>query len=633
MSSAADFDVKERVRQATDIAEVIGRDLEVRPAGRNLVARCPFHNDTRPSMTINPARQSWKCWVCDIGGDVFSFVMRREGVDFPTALRQLADAAGIELPSRGGPKTEPGAADDRDTLRRAIESVTQLHQRCLQADNADAAAARAYLVQRQISEEAIEKFAIGFAPNAWSTATDHLRQLGFSPEVAVACGAASARSSGEGIKDVFRGRVMFPIRDVAGRVISTGGRVLPALIDPNDNFKPGKYINGAETLLYRKSDQLYGLDLARDAIRRGGRALVMEGYTDVVAAVMTGLNESVAVLGTALTANHVRLLRRYTDQIVLVLDGDEAGRRRADEVLTLFVSADIDLRILTLPGGADPADYLQSHGRSGLEQLARSAPDALSHKFATLTDGIDPHRDTHAVGKAVDAMLTVLAAVPVAGGGEIRVQQMIGRLHQHFDLPRETIASRLRSIRETVRSRERRVSPAAAAVVPSPPRLPVAAPSAAVAKRPAATYPPLRGMERELFEALLMSPELAARAVETIDATLLTSPTSQALFSALQDLEMDGRDLDAGTLLTLVENESLKSLLVSLDQTVERLRSHELVDPVARYNDVLARMHESEYLTQRDAAIAGLRQPLDPDEEMRRLLELVEAERVRRGTG
>ncbi len=386
-----DFDLKERVRSAVDIVDVIGATLELQPQGRNFVARCPWHHDRRPSMTVNQERQTWKCWPCDIGGDVFSFVMRRDGVDFPEAMRTLAELAGIPIQEYSrGKKSKPGEPNDKETLLRAMKLVSDAYFELLDSGTSDdAKIARDYIAERGISEQSRDRFKIGFAPDSWDFAVKLLQQHKLNGLVAQASGVASAKRSGDGYVDMFRGRLMFPIHDLQGRPIALGGRVIPAIAQRHGEHVGGKYINGRETILFRKSHQLYGLDKARDAIRRQGQVFVMEGYTDVVAAWQAGIEPVVAVLGTALGQQHVKMLKRFAKQVVLVLDGDSAGQNRADEVLELFVSADADLRVLTLPDGSDPADFLAAHGRQAFQELVAEAPDAMDHKLARLTAGVD----------------------------------------------------------------------------------------------------------------------------------------------------------------------------------------------------------------------------------------------------
>ena len=381
------FDAKEQVRQAIDIVDLLGKyNLQLRRQGRGYVTHCPWHDDTRPSLQVNPERQSWKCWPCDIGGDIFSFVMKMEGVDFPEALAMLADRAGIKLqkPSRGDGPSASGARRrvpapraggiDKRTLYKAAAWVERQYHECL-LHSPEAEPARKYFQDRGITAESIERFQLGFAPldRDWI-----LKQAGgrtgtpSRAKVLETIGVLRRSSAGGSLYDLFRGRGLFAIRDAQGRPVGMGGRLLPGV----ETFLPGKYVNSPETPLFRKSHLLYGLDLAKEAIHKSKSktALVMEGYTDVIIAHQFGFNNAVAVLGVALGETHIKILKRFVDRIILVLDGDEAGQKRANEVLELFVAQQVDLRILTLPDDLDPCDFLQQRGPRPLPNCWPRAP-------------------------------------------------------------------------------------------------------------------------------------------------------------------------------------------------------------------------------------------------------------------
>ena len=362
-------DLVEQIRQATDIVDLVRSYVsEIRRDGRGYKALCPWHNDTRPSLQINSERQSWKCWVCDLGGDVFSFVMQKEDMGFREALELLAERANIELQPRSPDRPNP--AEDKNTLYAAMAWAEGQFHECLLC-SPEGQVAREYLRERDVSDESIAKFHIGFSPNEWTWLIDKAKITPFSPAVLEAAGL-SLRSPKSGWPyDRFRGRVLFSIRDRQRRPIALGGRVLPQFADD----RTPKYINSLETPLFSKSNQLYGLDVARDAIAKSRQVLVMEGHTDVVAAHQFGLQNAVAVLGTAIGERHLQLLRGLADTVVLVLDGDEFGRKQANEALELFVAQQIDLKILTLPDGLDPADYLAQHGRQAMEMLITRAVD------------------------------------------------------------------------------------------------------------------------------------------------------------------------------------------------------------------------------------------------------------------
>ncbi|KAA1259350.1 DNA primase [Rubripirellula obstinata] len=608
-----DFDLKERVRSAVDIVDIIGATLEIHPQGRNFVTRCPWHNDHRPSMTINQERQSWKCWPCDIGGDVFSFVMRRDGVDFPTAMRTLAEVAGIQIEQyTGGKRTDPGSPDDRETLLSAMKLVADDYFHQLDDPKTDdAKLARDYLASRDIDDENRKRFRIGFSPDSWDHAVNLLHRNKFSGEVAHACGAASAKLSGNGYVDMFRGRLMFPIHDLQDRPIALGGRLIPEIAKRLGDKAGGKYINGRETKLFRKSHQLYGLQLARDAIRRDGQVMVMEGYTDVVAARKSGVEPVVAVLGTALTTEHVKILKRFADRVVLVLDGDAAGKKRADEVLELFVGAEVDLRVLTLPENSDPADYIGANGRQQFESLVSSAPDALDHKLTRLTEGIDFKNDTHAVTKSVDTMLGILAKAPAG----LRVDQMMLRLADRFNFRVERLEQRRTALRDQARDRARRVRKIAPAEKDVDRQTVQESPAA---RRPVPQkLPPITGLDLHLFEALFENPELAAGAVEAIDPAWLSSVTAKMLLSAYQDLELRGETLDGDTLLSIIENEPLKNAIVTIQSRVDARGDKVSETAATRYADVLMRYREGD----QNRAIAEVGSSMLAENEEQELLE------------
>jgi DNA primase len=348
-------DAKEQVRQAIDIVDLVGSYLELRRQGRNYVGRCPWHDDNKPSLNVNPDRQTWKCWVCNIGGDVFSFVMQKERVEFKEALKMLAERAGIQL-VQSTQRIEPGSADDKTTLYACCQWAAKAYQECL-LNSETAAPARKYLAERAITAESIDQFGLGFVPDGWSWLMDRAKTTPYTTAVLEACGLLTRNETGR-VYDRFRGRIIFPIRDLQGRTISFGGRVVPGLSDS----QPGKYINGSETRLFSKSDNLYALELARDTIQKSKSITVVEGYTDVILCHQYGVTDVVAALGTALNERHIKLIRRFAETVNLLLDGDAAGQRRTNEVLELFVAANVDLRIATLPDELDPAEFLEQRG-------------------------------------------------------------------------------------------------------------------------------------------------------------------------------------------------------------------------------------------------------------------------------
>ncbi len=463
MSFGPANDAKEQVRQSIDIVDLVGGYIQLRRQGRNFVGICPWHDDSRPSLNVNPQRQSWKCWVCDVGGDVFSFVMKAEGLEFREALELLAEKAGVSLrpqPTSAGGQS-PGS-DKRRLLDVLAWAEEEFHRFLLEAP--DAEVARRYLAGRGLTAETIRRFHLGFSPNRWDWLLERARAKQFHPKLLERAGLAIPRDMEGGHYDRFRGRVLFSIRDARSRPIAFGGRVLPEFADD----RTAKYINSPETPLFSKSRELYGLDAAREGISREKQVVVLEGYTDCLMAHQHGLTNMVAVLGTALGEAHLQVLRRFTDSIVLVLDGDDAGRRRTNEIidalLALFVRNQIDLRILTLPEGLDPCDFIASQGSDAFRQLLAGAVDALEHKFHSVTQGLDLSTDTHRASEAVEQLLATLAQLRPASSGAaspalLREEQMLGRIARQFRLPEEQLRNRMTALRRARRLADRQCPP------------------------------------------------------------------------------------------------------------------------------------------------------------------------------
>ncbi len=612
MSSS--FDVKEQVRQATDIVDLVGQYLQLRRQGRNYVALCPWHDDTRPSLQVNPERQSFKCWVCDVGGDVFSFLMQIEGIEFREALEMLADRANIPL-RRQQPQRSAGGEEplDKRTLFAAMAWAENLYHDCLLRSPA-AEPARRYLHERRITPESLERFHLGFAPAEWNWLQSRAAKSPFDLKTLEAVGLIARSASGK-LYDRFRGRVLFSIRDTQSRPIAFGGRVLPQMAQEN----AAKYVNSPETPLFTKSNHLYALDVARDALRRSKTALVMEGYTDCIVAHQQGFEDAVAVLGTALGENHVRLLRRFADRIVLVLDGDEAGQRRANEVLELFVAEQVDLRILTLPGGTDPCDYLLERGAAAFaDLLEREAVDALEHAFRAHTRGIDLARDIHAASEALERLVAIVARAPrlqedTPAEARFREQKVLQRLAATFRMPEEDVRRRLTELRRRTHGRT--------APAPASPR----GPSTEKAAAPVVIPP----WERELLELLLARPEMVGRAAGDVAAEQFSAPPCRRIYETACRLTAAGIMPDFDRLMLEFDQANIKNLLVELDERGRAKGTHE-GNPELILKEILRTRQRYEAEKRSPAAIAALRDGgLDEHQQHALLQQLIEHARSR----
>ncbi len=424
----------------------------------------------------------------------------------------------------------------------------QFHQCLLRTSEAEPA--RRYLTERGVTAESAKAFHLGFSPPDWDWLLKRGGEAEWPPAVLERVGLVGQREGG-GYYDRFRGRLMFSIRDVRSRPIAFGGRVLPEFAREGD----AKYVNSPETPLFNKSSQLYALDLARDAIAAEKCVLVMEGYTDVIMAHQHGVRHAVAVLGTALGEKHVPLVRRFTDSITLVLDGDAAGQSRTmdilDNLLALFVAHEIDLKILSLPEGADPCDVILSHGSDEFRRLLDGSVDALQHKILAVTNGLVPGADAHRSSQAVEAILATLArALPAAAASStslLREQQVLVRLARQFGLAEESLRLRLKALRRALGAAKRATRASADAV--APPRAEAAS-----------------AWDRELIEIILQYPEALTTLAEHVQPQDVQSPPARELFQLAMDLHHCGSAAGFNELMSHAESEPAKSLLVDCDE-------------------------------------------------------------------
>ena len=426
--------VIDEVKDRLDIVEVISSYVPLQKSGRNYKALCPFHSEKTPSFVVFPDSQHWHCFgACSEGGDVFTFVMKREGWDFRTALEELARRAGVELRPRTPAQVE--AQDEADRLRSALTTAAQYYNHLLR-HAPEAEAARAYVTRRGLSDETIERFLLGYSLPGWERTRAYLTERGYTVEELTKAGLLVQREDGSSTYDRFRERLMIPIRDAQGRIIGFGARTL----DPEG---VPKYINSPQTVLFDKSRTLFGLDLARQAIRREDRVVIVEGYMDVMQAHQAGFANVVAQMGTALTEPQLRQLQRYTKRFVLALDPDAAGVQatlRGVEVAREALEQEwqpifdprglvgyearlgAEIRILRLPGDQDPDDLIRE-GPQRWATLVEEAVSVVDFYLQILLEGLDLD-DTKAKARVVDTLLPVLRAVANPVEREDYVQKM-----------------------------------------------------------------------------------------------------------------------------------------------------------------------------------------------------------------
>ncbi len=437
MAGISDEDIQ-KVRDANDVVAVIGERVPVKQKGRDFWCCCPLHQEKTPSFKIDPSTQLWHCFGCGEGGDVFSFIMKTEDMTFPEAVRRLAERAHIDIVEAGGRGSVPASRKARlkDICARTAEFY---HTQLMRGRGAEADAARSYLASRGFGGKVPGKWCLGFAPGRGALVR-HLSSLGFKADEMV---AANVALDGRGaLRDRFYNRVMFPIFDVSGDCIAFGGRVI-------GTGEP-KYLNSQETPLFHKSQVLYGLDHAKAAMAATGVAIVVEGYTDVIALHEAGIENAVATLGTALTMRHIRVLSRHASKrIVYLFDGDAAGQRAADRALAFIDKSmtpeagrsQVDLVAVTLPDNLDPAEFVQARGSDALRELVDDAKPLLEY-------GIDRRLASHNLdsaegrARALDDCLAVLAPIKESILAKDYAVRLAGRLRLRENDVLEALAAK-----------------------------------------------------------------------------------------------------------------------------------------------------------------------------------------------
>jgi DNA primase len=383
MAGGFSSQILDEIRSRLDMAELVGQSVNLKRAGENWKGLCPFHTEKTPSFTVNPKRGIFHCFGCGVGGDAFGFLMRQDRLAFPEAVRALAQRAGVELPTQRTPETD----GKLEGLRRVMALAAQFYTDALWAK--EGARAQAYIESRGVDLEVARRFGLGYAPDGWNALLSHMAKEGVTDAELVSAGLALPRQNAPGFYDRFRGRLLFPIRDLQGRVVAFGGRAMGA--------EEPKYLNSPETPLYVKGQMLYALDVAREGMRQKNRAVVVEGYLDCLMAHQHGFIETVAALGTAFTAAQLGLLRRYADEVVSVFDADAAGQKatsRLEEMLTDVMdlrnlgwsvsrtgsfekTGYFPIKVAVLPEGHDPDSLLRAEGAPALQSRLDAARSIL----------------------------------------------------------------------------------------------------------------------------------------------------------------------------------------------------------------------------------------------------------------
>ena len=589
----------ERVLEATDLVRLIGEHISLQRKGREFVGLCPFHDDRSPSMHVvtHKGMHFYKCFACGASGNAFRFVMDYHNMTFPEALHFLAERANIELtpwqPSGDRLTTEAAEHASRQDLLAANALALQYY-RSVFAHPQAGRAARAAAEKRGFSGDMTECFQIGAAPDSWDALGAFARKRGLDSRVLRAAGLTKPRSSGDGERDAFVNRLIFPICDQRGAPIGFGGRIL----NPNDI---PKYLNSEDTPLFKKSRTLYAMHLARRPIIERKTAIVTEGYTDVIAMHQHGFTNCVATLGTALTEDHARMLARLCDTVVLLFDGDDAGQKAAEHAVEIFFAEPIDVRICILPDGCDPDELLRkADGRDLLQDHLDRAEDALPFLINRFRRGLDDVDSISGRQKALDDFLARLADLGIGRMSGLRKRMILPTLSHLLGVSIRDVESRIphrrpRVNRRAERELEDQVEPADAA--------PEETAGAAVRGRVAA--------ERDLLSILIFEPSVRGMPVE-IDGYPLpiaeaylpesfADPTCRAIYEAMHPYLEAEIDFNAAALEAQIESPSVRKQTYelyfrgrSLCACDEALAPQKLIEAAAALEDVCHRTETRE---------------------------------------
>src|SRR6266545_1261101 len=514
------------LRRQADIVRIVQDYVSLKKTGANWVARCPFHKETKPSFSVNPAKDIFYCFGCQKGGSVFNFVMEIEGVTFPEAIKIVAENTGVPLPKM----VDDGRFEAR---KRDSDQVIELNQWALQwwQDQLQSSAARSvreYLEQRGITEETSQTFKLGFAPDSWDALSTHLRQKGAVQEQLEKSGLV-VKKEDSGSYDRFRGRLMFPVMDIQGRPIAFGGRTLK-------KEENAKYINSPETAAYTKGRNLFGLNLARDEIRRSQYAILVEGFLDLIIPFQFGVRNVVASLGTALTPEQVKLLGRFARKVVVNYDGDRAGVQAAKRAIETLLAEDLEVKVLVLPDNADPDEFIR---RFGLAEYQRRRGEAQSH-IQFVIDQVVRDRNLLSPAQKADAVEEVLPYIRAVRG---RLQK-----REYFDIAMDTLriadASLRRELWYSVRP---------------------GGENAGIAKkveRRAEAKPTVA--EQRLLELLFSDEQLRSRILPELEPAIYEDLPTAPIFRALLELVNEGIAVDFANLSEKTRDSAVASDLLPM---------------------------------------------------------------------
>ena len=553
----------DQVQVRSDIVEVVSRYIPLAKAGRNYKAPCPFHHEKTPSFIVSPDKQIYHCFGCGAGGNVFSFVMKQENIEFPEAVEMLAEKAGIKLPRFGAEKKELTSLANQ--LYKINETAVSFFQETLERNQQ----AKEYLASRGIGEDTIKKFRIGYAPDGWEGLLSFFRKKNIDGALLEKAGLAISNEKG-GHYDRFRKRLIFPIFDLKDRVLGFGGRVL-------DSSLP-KYMNSPETYIYSKGRHLYGLNFSRDDIKKQTYALIVEGYLDFIIPYQAGAKNIIATLGTALTIDQVKLLKRFAGTMIMVYDPDEAGEAASLRNMDMFIGEGVNVYIAELPKGFDPDGYIRKFGTDDFIKLTKASKNLFEYKLYKLSNKFDI-KSAHGKAAIAGEMLPTISRIENA----VLRSNLIKKLAERLSVDEESIRTELKKVKPDYSARAYNVT-------------------VAEAKKDS------KSAEKMILALLFEGESFIRRAKEALLPDEFKDSTVRDVVKAVYDLSKSEKNITAVRLMNHFDNNEDAADLISeavhisemlddkervLVDCIARIKRDNVKDRLARLQDAIKNAHAS----------------------------------------
>ncbi len=555
------------IQERTDIVEVISRYVPLKKAGRNYKAPCPFHHEKTPSFVVSPDKQIYHCFGCGAGGNVFSFLMKFENIEFPEVVEMLADKAGVALPRSGSQNKEMA------TLANQLYKINDLAAQFFQSSLVNNASAKEYLRRRGIGDETAKKFRIGYAPDGWDGLLNFFKKKGVEAAILEKSGLVIPNERG-GYYDRFRRRIIFPIIDLKEKTLGFGGRVL-------DSSLP-KYMNSPETAVYSKGRNLYGLNFSRESIKKEGYALVVEGYLDFIIPYQAGVKNLIATLGTALTIDQVKLLKRFAGTVIMVYDPDEAGEAASLRNMDIFISEDVNVYVAELPQGVDPDSCIQKLGTEEFLRIVKSAKNLFDYKLEKLSARFNI-KTAHGKAGIANEMLPTLARINNA----VLKSSLIKKLAEKLSVDEESIKAELKKVKPDYSAR----GPVTASPAPARKRSPCA--------------------EEMLIALMLEGGHFVKRVKENLSADDFNDPSARDVVKAIFDMAELKKEINPARLINHMNNNGTAAILIS-----EAVNLAEIMgDKDKALGDCIARMKKDNVKSRLEELRARIKEAHDSNDE------------------